>query len=80
MIAAFVLDTMPVNVAFQSTFHSDILSDIVAEQAELRSGVRFRIMDDPIRYKFKVISIVVSEILQPKVVSYLQGIPGAIFQ
>ena len=29
--------------------HSDILSDIVAEQQELRSGVQYHIMDDPIR-------------------------------
>ena len=28
--------------------HGDILSDIVAEQQELQSGVRYHIMDDPI--------------------------------
>ena len=53
MLATFVLDAVPVNVAFQSTFSTDI----VAEHLELWSEVRFRIMDDPICCKLKVISI-----------------------
>ena len=42
MMAAFVLNAMPVNTAFQSA----LLNDIVAEHSELWSGVRFRIMDN----------------------------------
>ena len=53
MKAAFVLDAMPVSAAFQCTF----LNDKVAEHLELWSGVRFRIMDNPICYESRVISI-----------------------
>ena len=41
MIAAFVLDAMPVNIAFQSA----LLNDIVAEHPELWSRVQCRIMN-----------------------------------
>ena len=43
IMAAFVLEAMPVNAAFQSA-----LSNIVAEHPELWSEVRFHITDDPI--------------------------------
>ena len=42
MMAAYVLDAMPVNIAF----HSVLSNVIVAEHLELWSGVRFRIIDD----------------------------------
>ncbi|GFW39815.1 hypothetical protein TNCV_2419811 [Trichonephila clavipes] len=44
MRAAYLLDAMPVNAAFQSA----LSNDIVALYPELWFGVRFRIMDDPI--------------------------------
>ena len=44
MMAAFVLDAVPVNVIFQSASSNDI----VVEHPGLESGVRFRIMDNPI--------------------------------
>ena len=53
MMAAFVLDSMPLNAAFQST----LSNDIVAEHSQLRFGVRFQIMDDPIYYELSVILI-----------------------
>ncbi|GFV01072.1 uncharacterized protein TNCV_1009931 [Trichonephila clavipes] len=53
MMAAFMLDAMPVNAAFQST----LSNNIVAQHLELSFGVRFRIMDDSIFYELKVISI-----------------------
>ena len=47
-------------------------------------GVRFRIMgDDRICYEIIVIlnsSKYVREVLQPEIVPFLQGIPGAVFQ
>ena len=49
MMAVF----MPINAAFQIA----LLNDIVAEHAELRSGVRFRIMDDTICKELRVSSI-----------------------
>ena len=53
MMAVFVLDAMLVNVAFESA----LSNYIVAESPELWSGVRFRIMDDPICYELRVNSI-----------------------
>ena len=53
MMAAFVLDAVPVNVIFQSASSNDI----VVEHPGLESGVRFRIMDNPICYESRVISI-----------------------
>ena len=53
MMAAFVLNVMPVNAAFQSA----LSNDIVAEHSELWSGVRLRIMDDPICNELRIISI-----------------------
>ena len=44
MMAAFVLDAMLVNAAFQSVLSNNIM----AEHPELWSGVLFRIMNDPI--------------------------------
>ena len=44
MMAAFVLDAMPVNTAFQSM----LSNDIVAEYPELWTGVQVRIIDDSI--------------------------------
>ena len=55
-MAAFVLDAMPINAAFQNT----VPNDIVAEHPELWSGVRFCIMDDPICYGLRIISIATS--------------------
>ncbi|GFU04638.1 hypothetical protein TNCV_4377181 [Trichonephila clavipes] len=54
MMAAFVLDAMPVNVAFQSA----LSNDIVALHPQLWFGEGFLIMDDPICYELRVISIV----------------------
>ena len=45
-MAAFILDDMPVN----DDFYSALSNDIVAEHPDLLSGMRFRIMDDPICY------------------------------
>ena len=42
--AAFMVDAMPINAAFQSA----LSNDIVAEHPELWLEVRFCIMDDPI--------------------------------
>ena len=53
MMATFVLDAISVNDAF----HNAISNDIVAEHLELWSGVRFCIMDDPVCYELRVISI-----------------------
>ena len=53
MISEFMLDSIFANVVFQS-----VLSiDIVAKLLELWSGVRFRIMDDPICCELRRISI-----------------------
>ena len=52
-MAAFVSDAMPVNAAFQSA----LSNDIVAEHPEFWSGVRLRVMDVPIFYELRVISI-----------------------
>ena len=51
VMAAFDLDVMPVNAAFQNA----LLNDIVDKHPELWSRVRFRIMDDPICYELRVI-------------------------
>ena len=53
IMAALVLNAVPVNAAFQSA----LSNDIVAEHPELWSGVGFRIMDDPICYELRVNSI-----------------------
>ena len=55
MMTAFVLDqrSMLVNAAFLMA----LSVDIVAEQSELWSWVLFRIINDPICYKLRVISI-----------------------
>ena len=52
-MAAFVLNAMPVNADFQST----LSNYIVAKHPELWSSARFRIMDDPICYVLRAISI-----------------------
>ncbi|GFU97589.1 uncharacterized protein TNCV_747531 [Trichonephila clavipes] len=53
MAAAFMLDAMQSNAAFQSA-----LSIVIGTQhPELWFGVRFCIMDDPIYYELRVISI-----------------------
>ncbi|GFU65193.1 transposable element Tcb2 transposase [Trichonephila clavipes] len=49
MMAAFVLDAMSVNAAFQNV----LSNDIVAYHPELWFGVRFRIMYDPICYELR---------------------------
>ena len=51
LMAAFVLDAIPVDAAFQSA----LLNDTVAEHPELWFGVRFRIMDNLICYELNVI-------------------------
>ena len=53
MIAAFVLDAMSVNAAFQKA----LSNSIVAECLELWSRMRFYIMDDPICYGLREISV-----------------------
>ena len=53
LLPAFVLDAMPVNAAFQIA----LSNDIVAEHRKLWSGMRFRIMDNPVFYELRVISI-----------------------
>ncbi|GFV96075.1 transposable element Tcb1 transposase [Trichonephila clavipes] len=50
---AFVLNAIPVNVAFQSP----LSNDIVTQHLELWFRVRFCIKDDPISYELRVISI-----------------------
>ena len=52
-MVAFVLDAIPVNAAYQNA----LSERIVAEHTELWSEVRFCIMDDPICYELRVISI-----------------------
>ncbi|GFW97664.1 uncharacterized protein TNCV_685341 [Trichonephila clavipes] len=52
MMAAFVLDDIPMNAAFQSA----LSTDIVAEHPELWFRVRFLIIMDPICYELRVIS------------------------
>ena len=52
-MAAFVLDVMPVNTPFQSV----LSNDIVAEHLKLWCGVLFRMMNDPICFELRVISI-----------------------
>ena len=80
MTAAFVLDALPVNAAFQNA----LPSDRVAEFPKLWSGVRFPIMDDSISYELRVISIAIDTSVKcysPKFpVPFLQGIPRAVFQ
>ena len=70
MMAALVLNAMPVNVFFLSV----LSNDIIAENPELCFGTRFRIMDDRISKRY------VREVLQSEVVLFLQGIPAATFQ
>ena len=60
MIIAFVLDAMPVNTAFQSA----LLNDIVTEHPELWSGVQFRIVDNPICYELRAISITTGKFMK----------------
>ncbi|PRD25495.1 UNVERIFIED_CONTAM: zwilch [Trichonephila clavipes] len=60
-MAAFMLDAMPLNVAFQSA----LLNDIVASHLELWFEVRFRIMDNPIFYELRIISIATGEKSNP---------------
>ena len=50
IMAAFVLEAMPVNAAFQRA----LSYNIVAKYPKFWSGVQFRIMDDPIRYELRV--------------------------
>ena len=81
MMISLALDTMPLNAVFQSAF----LNDILVEQPELWSGVRFPTMNDPVRHELLVISIgtwypYVGEVLQPKDLPFLQSSPEAIFQ
>ena len=53
MMAMFILDAMLVKATFQSA----LSNNIVAEHSELWSGVQFCIMDKPICYKLRIISI-----------------------
>ena len=53
MTAAFVLDDMLVNAAFQNALSNDIMT----KHPELWSEVPFHIMDDPICDELRVISI-----------------------
>ena len=78
-MAAFVLDVMLVSTDFQSS----LSNDIVAEHPDLQSGMRFRIMDDPICHNLRIILKATGmpvKCLQPEVVLFLESIPGAIFQ
>ncbi|GFX51635.1 uncharacterized protein TNCV_5013381 [Trichonephila clavipes] len=80
MITAFVLDAMPVNVAFQRA-----LSQLI--NSGLTPGV---MVWDVISYhgRYYLLRIegnfnnnrYIREVLQPEVVSFLQGIHGAVFQ
>ena len=76
-MATFVLDAMPVNAAFQRALSNGIM----AERPELWSGVRFRIMDDPICYELSVILIATGMSVKytARSRSFLQGILGVIF-
>ena len=53
MMAVFVLGAMPINTAFENA----LSNSIEGEHPELWSGVRFWILDDPICYELRVISI-----------------------
>ena len=55
MMAAFVLDAMSLSAAFKSA----LSNDLVAKHPELWSGVRFRIVDDPISYELRASSIAI---------------------
>ena len=71
--------SMPVYAAF----HNALSKDIVAEQLELWPVVQFLIMSDPICCELRVISIATGtsvKCYRPKIIPFLQGIPGAIFQ
>ena len=79
MMAAFVLDAMPVNAAFQSV----LSNDIVAEYPELWSwgAILYRGWSNLLRIEGNLNSNrYVREVLQPEVVPFLQGISGALFQ
>ena len=51
-VAAFGLDTIPVNAAF----HSALSNNKVVNYQEIWSGMQFRIMGDPICYELRLIS------------------------
>ncbi|GFW25479.1 uncharacterized protein TNCV_3722071 [Trichonephila clavipes] len=53
MMAAFLLDAMPSNSAFQSA----LSNDIVAQRTKLWFGVRFCIMGKPICHELSVLSV-----------------------
>ena len=72
MMAAFVLDTMPVNAAFRRV----LSNGIVSEHPKLKSEARFRMMNDPIFKDNLNNNKYVRGILQPEDVPFLQDIPG----
>ena len=74
-----LLDAMTVNAAFQSA----LSNYIGAEYRKLWSGVRFRIMDDPIWFRIEGnlnSNRYVREMQAPDIVAFFQCIPEAIFQ
>ena len=76
MMAAFVLDGMPVNATFQGV----LSNNIVAEHPDLCSGMRFRIMYELICYGNLNSNRHFRQVLQSEVAPFNQGIPRAIFQ
>ncbi|GFY35916.1 transposable element Tcb2 transposase [Trichonephila clavipes] len=78
MMAAFVLDAMPVNAAFQCVLSNDIVPNTRSYSlgCDLYHGRTnlLRIEDNLNSDRY------VREVLQPEVVPFLQGIPRAIFQ
>ena len=72
----FMSDTMPVNATFYNALSNDI------EHPQLLSGVRFRIMDDPVHCELRAISIKKGTPWNNSARSrfFPSGIPGAIFQ
>ncbi|GFU31536.1 hypothetical protein TNCV_3539381 [Trichonephila clavipes] len=78
MMAAFVLDTMPVNAAFQSALSSDIglTSGVVVWGAVSYNGRSYFLRIEGNLNRNRYVRIV----LHPEVFPFLQGIPGATFQ
>ena len=78
-MATFVLYALLVNAALYNAFSNGKLAD----NSELWFGVRFRIMDDPICYELKAISIGTGTSVKcytPKSIFPSQSISRATFQ
>ncbi|GFT49991.1 hypothetical protein TNCV_1635351 [Trichonephila clavipes] len=76
IIAAFMLDAMPENTVFKSRLLNDIIPGVMVWGMISYHGQSnlLRIEDNLNSNRY------VHEVLQPKIVLFFQGIPGAIFQ